>query len=48
MCIELGFWLGIIMPIQMLEMVFMMGGIIITLPFMVIRHHKLEKLLKVN
>ena len=42
-CIELGFWLGYIMPFEVLEMIFMMGGIIIPLPFMVIGHRKLEK-----
>ena len=42
-CIELGFWLGFVMPVEVLEMVFMMGGVIIPLPFMVIRHRKLEK-----
>lgn len=40
-CIELGFWLGYIMPNEMLEMIFMMGGVIIPLPFMVIRHRRL-------
>ena len=42
-CIELGFWLGFVMSVEVLEMVFMMGGVIIPLPFMVIRHRKLEK-----
>lgn len=42
-CIELGFWLGFVMPVEVLEMVFMTGGVIIPLPFMVIRHRKLEK-----
>ena len=42
-CIEFGFWLGYVMPVEVLEMVFMMGGVIIPLPFMVIRHRKLEK-----
>ena len=40
-CIESGFWLGYVMPVEVLEMVFMMGGV--PLPFMVIRHHWLEK-----
>lgn len=43
-CIELGFWLGCVMPIEVLEAVFMMGGVIIPLPFMVLRHRKLEKM----
>ena len=43
-CIELGFWLGYIMPTDALEMIFMMGGVVIPLPFMIMRHHKLEKL----
>lgn len=42
-CIELGFWLGYVMPGEVLEMVFMIGGVVIPLPFMVMRHHKLEK-----
>lgn len=42
-CIELGFWLAYLMPNEILEMVFMMGGIIIPLPCMVLRHHMLEK-----
>lgn len=47
-CIELGFWLGYIMPSEMLEMVFMMGGVIIPLPFMIFRHRALEKEYKPN
>lgn len=47
-CIELGFWLGYIMPSEVLEMVFMMGGVIIPLPFMVLRHRALEKEYKLN
>jgi len=42
-CIEAGFWLGFIMPTEVLEMIFMMGGIVIPLPFMVIGHRSLEK-----
>ena len=42
-CIEFGSWLGYAMPAEVLEIVFMMGGVIIPLPFMVIRHRKLEK-----
>lgn len=42
-CIELGFWLGHFMSVEALEMIFMMGGVIFPLPFMVIRHRKLEK-----
>lgn len=42
-CIELGFWLGYLMPSEVLEMVFITGGVIIPLPFMVIRHRMLEK-----
>lgn len=45
-CIELGFWLGYLMPNEVLEMIFMMGGILIPLPFMILRHHKLEKMYK--
>ena len=47
-CIELGFWLGYIMPSEVLEMVFTMGGVIIPLPFMVLRHRALEKEYKLN
>lgn len=46
-CIELGFWLGYVMSTEALEMVFMMGGVIIPLPFMVMKHHKLEREYKV-
>ena len=42
-CIEFGFWLGYVMPVEVLKMVFMMGGVIVPLPFMVIRHRRLEK-----
>lgn len=45
-CIELGFWLGYLMPNEVLEMIFMMGGILIPLPFMILRHHKLERMYK--
>ena len=47
-CIELGFWLGYIMPSEVLEMVFMMEGVIIPLPFTVLRHRALEKEYKLN
>ena len=42
-CIEFGFWLGYVMPVEALEMAFMMGGVILPLPFMVIRHRRLEE-----
>lgn len=48
LCIELGFWLGYIMPNEVLEMIFMTCGVVVPLPFMVIRHHKLEKEYKIN
>ena len=41
--IELGFWMGFLMMSEILQMVFMMGGVIVPLPFMVLRHRKLEK-----
>lgn len=41
--IELGFWLGGMMPITALEMLFMMGGIVFPLPLMVMRHRSLVK-----
>lgn len=47
-CIELGFWIGYVMPVGVLEMVFMMGGIVFPLPFMCLRHHKLEKEYRIN
>ncbi len=47
-CIELGFWIGYVMPIEVLKIVLMVGGVIIPLPFMIIRHHKLEKEYKLN
>lgn len=36
------------MPSEVLEMVFMMGGVIIPLPFMVLRQRALEKEYKLN
>lgn len=42
-CIELGFWLGSIMPLEVLEITFLIGGVLIPLPFMVIRHEYLVK-----
>lgn len=42
-CIEAGFWLGYGMPTELLEMLFMMGGVLFPLPFMVLRHQSLEK-----
>lgn len=42
-CIELGFWIGFLMPVEFFQMFFMIGGIIFPLPFMVIRHQRLEK-----
>ena len=47
-CIELGFGIGYIMPIEVLEIVFMMGGGIIPLPFMVLQHRTLEKKYIIN
>lgn len=42
-CIELGFWLGYVMPSEVLEMIFMTGGVVLPLPLMIVRHHRLEK-----
>lgn len=42
-CIELGFWMGFLMTNEILQMIFMMGGVLVPLPFMVIRHRMLEK-----
>ena len=47
-CIEFGFWLGYVMSGETWKMVMMMGGVIIPLPFMVIRHSRLEKELKMK
>lgn len=46
-CIELGFWIGNFMPVEALEMIFMMGGVIAPLPFMIMRHRSLEKEYKI-
>lgn len=43
LCIELGFWLGYFIPIEVLKMVFLTGGVVIPLPFMIHRHHSLVK-----
>lgn len=42
-CIELGFWLGFMMPIEALEILFTMGGVVFPLPFMIMRHRSLVK-----
>lgn len=42
-CIELGFWLGYFSSAEWLEMIFMMGGVVAPLPFMIWRHKSLEK-----
>lgn len=42
-CIELGFWMGIVMPNEVLEIVFTLGGVIIPLPIMILRHNMLER-----
>lgn len=42
-CIEAGFLMGCFMPNESLEMIFMIGGVIIPLPLMILRHHMLEK-----
>lgn len=42
-CIELGFWLGVILPAEWMEIVFSMGGVLLPLPFMVFRHRSLVK-----
>ena len=47
-CIELGFWLGNVMTTGMLQMIVMTGGIILPLPFMVMRHKSLEKKYRVS
>ena len=47
-CIELGFLLGNVMPTGMLQMIVMAGGIILPLPFMIMRHKKLERKYRVS
>lgn len=42
-CIEIGWWLGYIVPSEALEIFFSMGGVVIPLPFMIMRHHSLER-----
>ena len=42
-CIELGYLLGTIMPYELLEVLFTIGGVIFPLPFMIMRHKSLEK-----
>lgn len=42
-CIELGYLLSLIMPIEILEIIFSMGGVILPLPFMILRHNYLVK-----
>lgn len=42
-CMEVGYGIGIVMPNDVLEIIFMMGGVIIPLPIMILRHHMLEK-----
>jgi len=43
LCIELGFWAGYSVKGSALEVLFMLGGVLIPLPFMVMRHKRLEK-----
>lgn len=47
-CIELGFFIGLGMPSEAWQMVFMMGGVIVPLPLMVLRHRSLEKIYQVR
>ena len=47
-CIELGFLLGNVMPTGTLQMIIMAGGIVLPLPFMVMRHKSLEKKYRVS
>ncbi len=42
-CIEVGFLLGMLMILEAFQMIFMGGGIVFPLPFMVMAHKKLEK-----
>lgn len=47
-CIELGFLLGSIMTSEILQGIFMIGGILIPLPLMILTHHLLEKKYKIK
>ena len=42
-CIECGFWLGFVMPTEVLEIIFIVGGVVVPLSFIIIGHHRLEK-----
>lgn len=42
-CMEAGFWLGYIMPITALEILFTLGGTVFPLPLMILRHRSLVK-----
>lgn len=42
-CIEIGWWGGYIVPVESLEIFFATGGVVIPLPFMIMRHHSLER-----
>lgn len=43
LCIEAGFWLGYMASSDVMEMSFMMGGVVIPLPFMVLVHRSLGR-----
>ena len=42
-CIELSYWLGAFSTNEIMAAVFLMGGILFPLPFMILAHHMLEK-----
>ena len=41
--IELGFWFGYIVPSDVLAPILLMGGVVIPIPFMIMRHNSLVK-----
>lgn len=42
-CIEIGFLLGIFSSLEILQIIFMVGGLVVPLPIMIIRHQILVK-----
>lgn len=47
-CIETGYWLGYFMPITALEVLFTLGGTVLPLPLMILRHRTLDKRYRKN
>ena len=47
-CIDTGYWLGYFMPITALEVLFTLGGTVLPLPLMILRHRTLDKRYRKN